>query len=158
MRQFILHNKQDDEFDWTEISDYVFQPDRQFDQFKLHFKNGTKFKFYHNNDHDNKDDFQKFLSDFIRKVEELNSVDNEKSNDIKLGKTFYETTLGLIFAIVAALMIVGLPILLFMLPHHGSTKSSNYAMLAASYIGAIYFIIQVYIHRKRRKEYEDSFK
>ena len=158
LRQFILHNKQDDEFKWTDIDDYVFQPDRQFDQFKLHFKNGTKFKFYHNNDHDSKDDFTKFLSDFVQKVEILNNVDNDKRNDIKLGKTIYETTWGLVLAAIAVIMIVGFPIMLFILPHKGTPNTSNYFYLAASYIGAIYFIIQVYTHRKRRKEYEDSFK
>lgn len=158
LRQFILHNKQDNEFKWTDIDDYVFQPDRQFDQFKLHFKDGTKFKFYHNNDHDSKDDFRKFLSDFIQKVEQLNNADNDKRNDIKLGKTIYETTWGLILAVIAVIMIVGLPIMLFVLPHKGAPKSSNYAMLAASYIGAVYFVVQVYTHRKRRKEYENSFK
>jgi hypothetical protein len=158
LRQFIWHSKPDNEFKWAEIDDYAFQPDRQFDQFKLHFKDGTKFKFYHNNDHDSKDDFRKFLLDFVHKVEQLNNADNNKRNDIKLGKTIYETTLGLLLAIVAVIMIVGLPIMIFVLPHKGTLKSSNYAMLGASYIGAIYFIVQVYTHRKRRKEYEDSFK
>ena len=71
--------------------DYVFQPDRQFDQFKLHLKDGRKFKFYHNNDHDGKDDFQNFLADFSVKVKQYNNADNDKKNDIRLGKTIYET-------------------------------------------------------------------
>ena len=37
-------------------------------------------------------------------------------------------------------------------------KTPNYAMLGVAYIGAIYFVSQVFIHRKRRKAYEDSFK
>ena len=152
LRQFIFHSKQDDEFKWTEIDDFVFQPDRHFDQFKLHFKNGTKFKFYHNNDHDNKDDFRKFLSNFVQKVEQLNNADNDKRNDIKIGKTIYETTWGLVLAAIAVIMIVGIPIMLFILPHKGTPKISNYFYLAASYMGAIYFVIQVYIHRKRGKE------
>jgi hypothetical protein len=155
LRQFILHNRKDDNFEWTEIDNYVFQPDRQFDQFKLHFKNGTKFKFYHNNDHDNKDDFRKFLSDFVQKVEQINNADNDKRNDIKLGKTIYETFGGLILALIGGLMIVGIPIMLIVFP---VKKTPNYAMLGVAYIGAIYFVVQVYLHRKRRKAYEDSFK
>lgn len=158
LRQFILHNKSDIGFKWNEIADYVFQPDRQFDQFKLNLKDGTKFKFYHNNDHDSKDDFQQFLSDFIKCVEQLNNADDDKKNDIKLGKTIYETTWGLVLAVFTLIMLIGLPIMLLLLPHKVTPKSSNYFMLFASYIGGIYYVIQVYIHRKRRKEYEDSFK
>lgn len=155
VRQFVLHNKPDNDFKWAEIEEYVYQPDRQFDQFKLRFKDGTKFKLYHNNEHDSKDDFRNFLSDFVQKVEQVNNV---KRNGIKLGKTIYETSWGLLLAIIAVIMIIGLPIILFVLPHKGIPNSSNYAMLGASYIGAIYFIVQVYTHRKKRKEYEDSFK
>ena len=158
MRQFILQNKPDSEFKWSEIEDYVFQPDRQFDQFKLHFKDGTKFKFHHNTDHDSKDDFRKFILEFAQRVGQLNSANDDNSNDIKLGKTIYETTWGLIFAVIAIIMIVGFPVMLFVLPHKGTLKGSNYAMLGASYIGAIYYVIQVYTHRKMRKEYEDRFK
>lgn len=158
MSQFLLHNRQAIAIKWADIKDYAFQPDRQFDQFKLNLTDGTKFKFYHNNDHDDKDDFRKFFSDFIEKVEQLNNADDNKCNDIRLGKTIYETTLGLLVAILAAIMIVGFPIMLFILPHKGTTSTSSYFYLAASYIGAIYFVFQVYIHRKRRKEYENRFK
>lgn len=158
VRQFILHSKPDNDFKWAEIEEYVYQPDRQFDQFKLRFKDGTKFKFYHNNEHDSKDDFRNFLSDFVQTVEQLNNVDDAKLNDIKLGKTIYETSWGLSIAIIAVIMIIGLPIILFVLPHNGTPKLSNYATLGASYIGAIYFIVQVYTHRKKRKEYEHRSK
>lgn len=155
MRKFIFHNNEDEEYKWTEIADYVFQPDRQFDQFKMNLKDGTKFKFYHNNDYDSKDDFRKFLSNFVERVEQINNVDNNKLNDIKLGKTIYETFWGLILALIAVIMIIGIPIILFAFP---TKKTPNYAMLGVAYIGAIYFVIQVYIHRKRRKVYEDNFK
>lgn len=155
LRKFILHNNEDDEYKWTEIADYVFQPDRQFDRFKMNLKDGTKFKFYHNNDYDSKDDFRKFLSNFVERVEQINNVDNNNLNDIKLGKTIYETFWGLILALFAVIMIIGIPIILFAFP---TKKTPNYAMLGVAYIGAIYFVIQVYLHRKRRKVYEDNFK
>ena len=157
LRQFIFHNKPETDFKWTEIEDYVFEPDRQFDQFKLNFKDGTKFKFYHNNDHDSKDDFKKFLYDFVQRVEQRNSVGVDKRNSIKLGKTIYEKSSGLLIAIIAIIILIGLPIFLFVLPQKGTLKSSNYAVLGGSYIGAIYYIVQVYTHRKKRKVYEDSF-
>lgn len=155
LRQFFLQNREDNEYKWTEIADYVFQPDRQFDQFKMHLKDGTKFKFYHNNDHDSKDDFRNFLSNFVERVEQINNVDIDKRNDIKLGKTIYETFGGVLLALLAVIMIVGIPIMLLAFP---TKKTPNYAMLGVAYIGAVYFVVQVYIHRKRRKKYEDSFK
>ena len=112
-------------------------------------------KFYHNNDHDDKDDFRKFFSDFVERVEQLNNADKDKRNDIKLGKTLYETTGGLILAVFAVIVIIGLPILLIALP---TKKTPNYFGLGVGYTGAIYFLVQVYIHRKKRKEYENSFK
>ena len=155
LRRFLLSSKSDIEFKWADIEDYVFQPDRKFDQFKLHLKDGTKFKFYHDNGHNEKDDFSKFLSDFILRVKRLNIADYDKRNDIKLGKTIYETTGGLILAAFAVVVIIGLPIMLIALP---TKKTPNYFGLSAAYTGVIYYLIQVYIHRKRRKEYEDSFK
>ena len=159
LRQFILHNKPDVEYKWTDIKYYVFQPDRQFDQFKLILKDGTKFKYYHNNNHNSKDDFRKFIFDFIQKVEQLNRDDNDKRNNIKLGKTIYETTSGLIIAVFSVIIIIiGFPIMLVALPHEGPPDYGNYAMLAASYLGAIYFVIDVFAHGKKRNEFDDSFK
>ena len=155
LRRFLLSSQSDIEFKWAEIEDYVFQPDRKFDQFKLHLKDGTKFKFFHDNGDDDKDDFRKFLSDFTNQVEQFNNADNYKRNDIKLGKTIYETTGGLILAVFAVIVIIGLPILLSAMP---TKKTPNYFGLGVAYTGAIYFLVQVYIHRKKRKEYEDSFK
>ena len=148
IRQFIFHNKQDIQFQWSEIADYVVEPDKQFDQFKLHLKDGTKFRFYHNNVHNNKDDFRRFLYGFRAKVDEINS-DKDKSNDIKLGKTIYETTWGLVLAGFAIMVMIGFPILLFALP---TKRTPNYGMIGVAYVGAIYFLIQVYIHRQKKKE------
>lgn len=49
---------------WEDIQDFGFKPSRQFDKFKILLKNGGRFKFYHNNDDDNKDDFLRFVKDF----------------------------------------------------------------------------------------------
>lgn len=149
LRQFLFHKREDDEFNWTEISDYTFQPDRQFDQFKLHLKDGTTFKFYHSTDHDDKDEFRKFLSCFSERVEQNNNNKSDTHNAIKRGKTIYETYWGLILSVLAIIMILGVSILLIVSP---VKKISNIAMLSVAYIGAIYFIIQVFSHRKRRKQ------
>ena len=38
IRRFLLGSQSDLEMKWTDIEDYIFQPDRKFDQFKLHLK------------------------------------------------------------------------------------------------------------------------
>lgn len=155
LKQFPFRKKSNEVVKWNEIKNYIFQPDRQFDKFRLNLKSGKKFVFYHNNDHDEKDDFRLFLFDFITKVEIINTQENSSSREkIKLGKTIYETTGGLILAFLSIFVLVGLPILYIFSPHKESIKTSNIFILASSYIGAMYYIIQVYIHRKKRKEYD----
>jgi hypothetical protein len=156
LRQFIFHNKRDEIFRWSDINDYVFQPERQFDHFKLQFKNGTEFKLYHDSSHDEKDDFRQFLADFAQKVEQINNFDNNQRNAITLGHTIYETTWGLISAILAVVFIIGLPILFFILYQNGNIKLNKYLYLLAPYFGAVYYVSEVYSHRKKKKELEDN--
>ena len=158
-RQFIFHNKKNKNIQWAEIKEYIIQPDRQFDKFKLILQDKSKFTFYHNNDDDNKDDFRNFLSDFVYKINEFNvSTAISMPDKIKLGKTIYETYWGLITAIFTSVILVALPIFIFFAPHRDSVNTTNYAMLASSYIGGLYYVIQVYIHRKKRVEYERNFR
>lgn len=147
LKQFIFSNKPDLDIKWTEIQDYVFEPDRQFDKFKMTLKDGSKFKFFHNNDYNDKDDFLQFLQDFEHKVTKLNT-DNNKINDIKRGKTIYETNWGLLLAAFLILMIIAVPIMFVFFP---TKNTPNYAAIGASYVGAIYYLFQVYIHRRQNK-------
>jgi len=148
LRQFVFQNHPDIEIKWTEVKDYVFEPDRQFDKFKMTLKDGTKFKFFHNNDYNDKDDFIKFLHEFELKVQQINT-DQDKTNDIKRGKTIYETKWGLLLAAFAIVFIIGVPIMLIAIP---PKKTPNYGALGASYFGAIFFLTQVILHRQRNRE------
>lgn len=145
LNQFVFCNQPDLKIKWTENNDFVFEPDRQFDKFKITLKNGVKIKFYHNNDHVGNDDFISFLIDFENKVKELNN-DQDLSIDIKRGKTIYETVWGLILAGFAIAMLIGIPILLFAFP---TSKTPNYGLIGMSYVGALFFLIQVIIHRQK---------
>jgi hypothetical protein len=147
LRKFLFQNRPDISIYWTEIMDFVFEPDRQFDKFKITLKDGTKFKFHHNTDHDNKDDFQQFRLDFEKKIAKINS-DKDQTNDIKRGKTIYETVWGLILAVIGIIMLISIIVIFIIFPIR---KTTNYAMLGASAIGTIYFIFQVYDHRKKNK-------
>jgi hypothetical protein len=147
LKQFLFQSRPDRNINWTEIKDFVFEPDRQFDKFKLTLKDGTKFKFHHNTDHNNKDDFHHFRLDFEKKIAKLNS-EKDRANNIKRGKTIYETVWGLILAVIGIVMIIASIVIFLFFP---SKKTTNYAMLGASAIGTVYFIFQVYDHRKKNR-------
>ncbi len=148
LKQFLFHNRPDIDIKWAEIKDYVYEPDRQFDKFKITLKDGERFRFFHNNDYNEKDEFLIFLNDFDKKVKEINS-DQDKSNDIKRGKTIYESFGGLILAGFAILMLIAIPIILFMLP---TRKTPNYGMIAIAYLGALFYLSQVIYHRRKYKD------
>ena len=144
----MFQHRPDIEINWVEVKDYVFEPDRQFDKFKMTLKDGTKIKFFHNNDYNDKDDFIKFLHEFELKIQQINA-DQDKAYDIKRGKTIYETHWGLLLAGFSIIIIVALPIFLLV---YQPKKTPNYGALGASYFGAIFFLTQVILHRRRNKQ------
>lgn len=136
------------EIEWLEISNYIFEPARQFDKFKILLINGDKFKLHHNNDDNNKDDFIKFINDFQAKVKEKNN-ENEITHKIEVGQTIYERKTGLIIGIFALIIIVGVPVLFFT----GSFKKSvNFAAIAGIYLGAIIYLTIVIMYRTKSKQ------
>jgi hypothetical protein len=147
LKQFLFQNRPDIEIKWTEVQDYVFEPDRQFDKFKMTLKNGTKFKFFHNNDYNDKDEFLTFLRHFEQKINQINS-DKDTTNDIKRGKTIYVTKWGLVLAGFAIVMMIAFPVILIFFP---AKKTPNYAAIGASYVGAIFYLTQVILHRQKSK-------
>lgn len=146
LKQFLFQNKPNRNINWTEIKDFVFEPDRQFDKFKLTLTDGTSFKLHHNTDHNETDDFQQFVIDFRQKISHYNS-NNTGTNNIKRGKTIYETSWGLVLSVISALIIVAIITVFILYP---IKKTTNYFALGASMMGAAYFIFQVYIHRTKQ--------
>ncbi len=155
VKQFIFFREADDEFAWGEITDYVFEPDRQFDRIRLHLKDGYTFSIRHNNDDDGKDDFRRFLDDFIRKVGQINDSDSDKSNDIRIGKNVFESTGGLVMAIVLLAVMILAPVSIFLFP---PAKPVQYVRMMALYAFALFFVARVFVARKKRKAYEESLK
>jgi len=88
VRQFQFHHRPTIFIHWQDIADYVFEPHRQFDQFKLHLKDGTVFRLFHNHDHD-KDEFKSFIHDFIQQVKQLNAQTRNQYIAIQEGKSTY---------------------------------------------------------------------
>lgn len=142
-----MQKKSQQEVEWSEIQDYSFQPARQFDKFKIRRIGGDTLKFYHNNDDNTKDDFIKFIKDFEAKVKEENSR-NENESRIKEGRTIYETGIGLIIGIFAFIVIIGFPIFLFI---SNFKNNLNYPAIAGVYVGAIFYLTMVIIHRTKKK-------
>jgi hypothetical protein len=149
LKSYLFQQKPNDmEIAWMDIKDYVFEPARQFDKFKITLQDGSKFKFFHNNDENKKDDFLKFITDFEEMIKLINSEKGlEKA--IKKGKTIYETNLGLALAAFAVIIMIGTPILLLVFKPQ---KTPNYAGIAGVYVGAIFYIIQVVVHRIKPKK------
>lgn len=146
LNQFIFHNKPDITFKWSDIDEYKYQPDRNFDLFKLKLADRRIIKIWHNTSTTN-DDFQKFIDFFERRVQAYNSKDVDASNNIKRAKTIYETKLGLTLAIFAGLCLVAVPILIVVLPQKSKI---NWAGLGVGYAGGLFFIFQVIAYRKKK--------
>jgi hypothetical protein len=144
--QFIFHSKPDMTIKWSEIQEYKYRPDQNFDLFKLKLTDGTIIKLWHNTSTTN-DDFQRFVGAFERRVQAYNAKDAEISNDIRRAKTIYETKLGLVLAILAGIFLLAIPILLGLLPNKGKV---NWAGMGVAYAGGLFFILQVIIHRRKQ--------
>lgn len=156
LEHFLFDNRPDVNIPLSEVAEYVNQGDSNWDWIKIKLKDETVYRIWHSN-YLSKDDYRRFVSAFIHAVKNFNesiegSVDKgtlqSKLSIIQRSKTIYKTTWGLILGIIGVMMIVGIPILLFVLP---IKRTPNYGLLIAPYIGAIYFVSQVYLKRKKDK-------
>ena len=157
LQQFLFANKPDVAISFKEIAEYVPQGDSNWDWLKIKLKDETVYRIWHSS-YLSKDDYDKFISAFTFAVENYNksseaSVSKDEStptsNIIHRSKTIYETTWGLILGGISIIIIVGLPILLFVFPPN---KTPNYGIFGLGYAGAIYFVIQVYLYRKKNND------
>jgi hypothetical protein len=144
--QFIFHNKPDLNINWNDIQEYKYQPDKNFDLFKLKLKDGTVIKLWHNTSTTD-DDFKRFVGEFERQVQIHNQRDTDTTTDIKKAKTIYETKLGLALAVFAGLCLLAIPILIAVLPNKSKV---NWAGLGVAYAGGLFFIFQVLAFRRKQ--------
>lgn len=144
--QFIFHSKPDLNIDWNDIQEYKYQPDQNFDLFKMKLTDGTVIKLWHNTSTTD-DDFRRFVDAFERKVQANNQKDRGTSTQIKRSKIIYETKIGLALAFFAGLCLVAIPILIAVFPNKFKI---NWAGLGLAYAGGLFFIFQVLAHRKKQ--------
>lgn len=152
LKQFIFHNAPDKKILLNEIESYKYQPDRNFDLFKLTLKDGTEIIIWHSNFF-SKDDFKNLVSDFPkiidqnkhdRNIPESNSIQN-----IKKEKTIYETQNGIILAIFAAACII---IFTYMILANKLRHTYDFFPILGAISGSAYFLSQVIKYRKQKRK------
>jgi hypothetical protein len=143
IKQFYLFKKENRILNLNEIQHYLFQPDQHFDMFIIKLKNKKKIKF---NLKETSAEFLQFFSDFEEKIKEK-KLANPTISIIK-AKNMYEKKSALVFAYILSFMMLGtIGLLLF-----GETKHQpSYGPLFTFLGGSLFYIRQVYIHRKRAK-------
>jgi hypothetical protein len=143
IRQFYLFKKEDSILKWNEIQNYLFQPDQHFDMFIIKLKSKRKIKF---NLKETSEEFLEFFSEFEEKIKEMKLADPTIS--ITKAKNMYETTFALIMAYILGLMLIGtIGLLIFGETEHSPSNGPFFTFLG----GSLFYIHQVYIHRKKAK-------
>lgn len=89
---------------WTSVKEYTFQQEQYFSVFKIILTDQKKIKIAHDISDSKHDDFDKFETDFIRFVDKYNKDASLEKHKITLGKSLYESNLGLILSYVIAIV------------------------------------------------------
>ena len=155
--RFFFIKKRDIVIPFSEIKIYHDKGDYNWDWLKIEKIDGNIFRLWHSNWIFRKGDYEEFVVDFIVSIKKYNEVimnSSEKDSlpqktKIKKAKSVYETNIGLVLAGFCIIVIVGLPILIILLPT--PSHSVNYFGFIAGYGAAIYYLLQVYFHRKRKE-------
>lgn len=160
LTQYIFHKYKDRTILLSQIETYKYQPDNNFDLFKLTMKDGSEIKLWHFV-LTSKDDFNKLTTDFPQLVNSFNKkVSNnghshanapQTSKDpqtIKRAATIYESDGAVFIAAFAVILIFAVPLILYFNP---GDKQINPFVLLAPMAGAMFFLSQFYRYRKKNK-------
>lgn len=160
LSQYIFHHYPDKKILFSDIESYKYQPDNNFDLFKLTLKDGSEIKLWHFALTFN-DDFDKLIMDFPKLVNNFNKrvsqkaqsqadityTDNEPQT-IKRAATTFEGDGAVFIAIFAFIVIIAIPLILYFNP--GDRQKNSFVLLAPM-AGAIFFLTQFYRNRKNNK-------
>lgn len=116
VKRFFLSRESNIELGWDRIINYVNQEDRGLDSFRLTLTNNQQFKFYRYTYFPQKDDFQKFLTQFPKFI---NSISHSNSVAIEKGKTDFQTKSFKWLLIILTLIASGLLINKIINPNSG---------------------------------------
>ena len=155
IKQYIFHNRPNREIPLSDIESYKYQPDQNFDLFKLTLKDGSEIRLWHFT-FTSGDDFHKLAMDFSQIVIKHNKERTKKSKTEELGQsgvgikranTIFESEFAPFLAAFAILIIVAVPLILYF--RSADTSKNPFALLAPM-AGAIFFLIQFYKYRRTR--------
>jgi hypothetical protein len=160
LSQYIFHKYPDRTILLSDIETYKYQPDNNFDLFKLTMKDGSELKLWHFA-LTFKDDFDKLVMDFPQLVNSFNkrvtakehtSADIHQTHNqpqiIKRAATIYESEGAIFIAAFAVVVVIAVPLILYFNP---SDRQKNPFVLLAPMAGAIFFLTQFYRYRKNNK-------
>ncbi len=143
-RRFLLDFQKNVLIRWELIDNYVFEPDRSFDNFKLNLNNNLRYKFYRSNMFKIDDDFERFNIEFIEIVKNKNQQSGIERQKIVRGKTIYEDISYRWLFHLYGLTFIVLLIIKFIDP----AKGTSWPMLGI--IGSSYFFYLLMIYRFKK--------
>jgi len=132
IRRFFLSREQNIELNWSRIIDFVNQEDRGLDSFRLTLTNNQQFKFYRYSYFPQKDDFDKFLAQLPKFIENVNLASTET---IQQGQTEFQTKSFRWVLIGLTVLCIGLLVNTLMNPDSGT----RWATLGVIFSGVIYY-------------------
>jgi hypothetical protein len=160
LSQYIFHHYPDRTILFSDIESYKYQPDNNFDLFKLTMKDGSEIKLWHFS-LTFRDDFDKLILNFPQLVERHNKqakskahflANNLHADDevllIRQEKTIYESRGAIFLAIFAVIAIIAVPLILYFNP---IDRQKNPFILLAPMSGAAFFLSKFYKYRKKNK-------
>lgn len=161
LKQSFLSNKPDRIISFNDIDSYKYQPDRNFDMFKLTLRDEVEIRIWHYTGLSS-DDFEKLVTDFPEIVANHNErAENISSNstqtgaatskpfEIKREKALFEGRAGFVLAVLAMIFIVAF---IYLLVTKKITSASAGFGLLASISGAVFFLMQFFQYRKKQQQ------
>ena len=153
IKQYIFHKKPNRKITLSEIESYKYQPDQNFDLFKLNLKDGSEIRLWHFT-FTAGDDFDKLITDFPSIVSHHNQNaqavrhaknQNVLKNEIKAENTIFESDAAPFLAILAIVMIIAFLLILYF------NTSKNPLIMLGPIGGATFFLIQFFKYRKNNR-------
>ena len=145
----LFSKKKNRQIAWTDIETYVYEPGKKFDAFKLVLKGNIKLLFSIAHEQDHLKSFGEFYRVFLEKVGQLQQMGEDNPNPVFIsqGKTFYETTAGLIFAFLAAGGFIVYTIYMLLYPPSHPARWGRFVVTAAA---CFFYLRTVWTYRKKK--------
>lgn len=149
--QFPGNWRADEDIKWAEVTEYLYQPEKNYQVFKITLTAGRVIKLYRAW-YAGKDDFTRFRKDFVQKVEERNRSGGREGVKIRMSRSFYESKTAYVIAIIGVVLLVVASLVVLALSFYRGPHFGNFVSLGAGYTMVLYFVAMVYRYRQTRRE------